>query len=98
MEALGQWWGIPLAGGSIITLITALLYRPLWTGILTERMPDAIPPTSLLYHELIEASTRIISPIFNPLSWQSFLILLIGVGLLAMGFVLKMRGSSEKGN
>ena len=26
LEALGQWWGIPLVGGSLITLITALLY------------------------------------------------------------------------
>ena len=98
MEGLGQWWGIPLVGGSLITLITALLYRPLWTGILTDRMPEAIPPTSLLYHELIEASTRIISPIFNPLRWQSFLILLIGVGFLAMGFILKMKESGEKGS
>ncbi len=98
MEGLGQWWGIPLVGGSLITLITALLYRPLWTGILTDLMPEVIPPTSLLYHELIGASTRIISPIFNPLRWQSFLILLIGVGLLAMGFILKMKESGEKGS
>jgi hypothetical protein len=61
-------------------------------------MPEEIPPTSLLYHELIEASTRIISPIFNPLRWQSFLILLIGVGFLAMGFILKMKDSGEKGS
>ncbi len=96
MEGLGQWWGLPLVGGSLITLITALLYRPLWTGIMTDYMPEEIPPTSLLYHELIEASTRIISPIFNPLRWQSFLILLIGVGFLAMGFILKMKESGEK--
>jgi hypothetical protein len=96
MEGLGQWWGIPLVGGSLITLITALLYRPLWTGILTDRMPPAIPPTSLLYHEIIDGSVRLISPIFNPLRWQSFLILLIGVGLMAMGFILRMgRAGSE---
>ena len=95
MEGLGQWWGIPLAGGSLIALITALLYRPLWTGILTDRMPEAIPPTSLLYHELIDGSIRIISPIFNPLRWQSFLILLIGAGLMAMGFILRMRGAGR---
>ena len=96
MEGLGQWWGIPLVGGSIITLISALLYKPLWTGILTDRMPEAIPQTSLLYHELIDGSARILSPIFNPLRWQSFLILLVGVGLLAMGFILRMRGSSQQ--
>lgn len=95
LESLGQWWGIPLVGGSLISLLTGLLYRPLWTGILTDRMPEAIPPTSLLYHELIEASTRLITPIFNPLRWQSFLLLLIGVGLLAMGFILRMRGSGK---
>lgn len=91
LEGLGQWWGIPLIGGGLISLVTALLYRPLWTGILTERMPEAIPQTSLLYHELIEGTTRIISPIFNPLTWQSFLVLLLGVGLLAMGFILRVR-------
>ncbi len=95
LEGLGQWWGIPLAGGSLITLITSLLYRPLWTGLLTERMPESIPPTSLFYHELIEASTRLISPVFNPLRWQSFIILLIGSGLMAMGFVLRMRGPDK---
>jgi hypothetical protein len=96
MEGLGQWWGIPLVGGSLITLITALLYRPLWTGLLTDRMPEAIPQTSLLYHELIEGSSRIIAPVFNPLRWQSFLLLLIGVGLLTMGFILRMRGAGQK--
>jgi hypothetical protein len=96
LEGLGQWWGIPLIGGSLITLITGILYRPLWTGILTDQMPDAIPPTSLLYHEIIDGSARVISPVFNPLRWQSFLILLIGVGLLAMGFILRMRGSQNE--
>ena len=98
MEGLGQWWGIPLVGGSLITLISALLYKPLWTGILTDQMPEAIPQTSLLYHELISGSSRLLTPVFNPLRWQSFLILLIGVGLLAMGFIMKMRGSGEKGS
>lgn len=91
MEGLGQWFGIPLIGGSLISLITALLYRPLWRGWLSERIPDAIPQTSLLYHELIDASTRVMGPIFNPLTWQSFIILLIGAGFLAMGFILRMR-------
>ena len=95
LEGLGQWWGIPLVGGSLISLITGILYRPLWTGILTDQMPEAIPQTSLLYHELIEGSTRLISPVFNPLRWQSFLLLLIGVGLLAMGFILRMRGAQK---
>jgi len=96
LEALGQWWGIPLVGGSLIALITALLYKPLWTGILTDRMPEAIPQTSLLYHELIDGSSRVIAPVFNPLRWQSFVILLIGVGFLALGFILRMRESGQK--
>jgi len=50
----------------------------------------------LLYHELIDASVRIISPIFNPLVFQSFIILLIGGGFLAMGFILRMRRTSDK--
>jgi len=91
MEGLGQWFGIPLIGGGLISLITAILYRPLWRGWLAERIPEGIPQTSLLYHELIDASVRILGPIFNPLTWQSFIILLIGVGFLAMGFILRMR-------
>lgn len=93
-EELGQWWGIPLVGGSLVSLITAILYRPLWTGVLTDQMPDIIPQTSLLFQEIIAGSTRVISPVFNPLLWQSFIILLIGIGLLAMGFILRMRGSN----
>ncbi len=96
LEGLGQWWGIPLVGGSLISLITAILYKPLWTGILTDRMPEEIPQTSVLYHEFITGSSRLISPIFNPLIWQSFIILLIGVGLLAMGFILRIRGTENK--
>jgi hypothetical protein len=96
LEGLGQWFGIPLIGGGLISLITALLYRPLWTGWLTERMPEAIPQTSLLYHELINASVRVIAPIFNPLAWQAFIILLIGVGLLTMGFIIRMGRAGEK--
>ncbi len=96
MEGLGQWFGIPLIGGGLISLITAILSRPLWRGWLTERIPEGIPQTSLLYHELIDASVRFIGPIFNPLIWQSFIILLIGVGFLAMAFILRMRSASDK--
>ena len=92
MEGLGQWFGIPLIGGGLISLITALLSKTLWRGWLAERLPvEVIPPTSLLYHELIDGTSRIIGPIFNPLILQSFVILLIGAGLLTMGFILRMR-------
>jgi len=96
LEGLGQWFGIPLIGGGLISLITVLLYRPLWRGWLAERIPETIPQTSLLYHELIDASVRVLGPIFNPLALQSFIILLIGVGLLAMGFILRMRKAGDK--
>lgn len=92
---LGQWWGIPLAGGSLIAFITSLLFKPLWTGLLSERMPGAVPSTSVLYHELISNSGRAVSEVFNPLRWQSFLLLLIGLGFMVMGFVLKW-GSGGK--
>lgn len=92
ISGLGQWWGIPLIGGSLISFVTGLLYRPLWTGILSERMPDAIPPTSELYHQIIDNSALLIGQIFNPLRWQSFLILLIGLGLLVMGLMIRVRG------
>jgi hypothetical protein len=54
-------------------------------------MPDAIPQTSLLYHEIVDGTSRMISPIFNPLVWQAFIILIIGGGLLTMSFILRMR-------
>jgi len=96
MEGLGQWFGIPLIGSGLISLIAVLIYRPWWRGWLSERIQEAIPPTSLLYHEVIDASTRILGPIFNPLAWQSFIILLLGVGLLAMSFILRMRKAGDK--
>jgi len=96
MEGLGQWFGIPLIGGGLISLIIVLIYRPWWRGWLGELIKDEIPQTSLLYHELIDASVRVLGPIFNPLVFQSFLILLIGVGFLAMGFILRMRRTSDK--
>lgn len=96
LEGLGQWWGIPLLGGALIALITALLAGPLWRGLLTGNiMPDAVPQTSLLYHEIVDGTSRMISPIFNPLVWQAFILLIIGAGLLAMAFILRMRKSGE---
>jgi len=97
LEELGLWWGIPLVGGSLIAFVTSLLVRPLWTGILSERMPETIPATSVLYHELIAGSARLIGEVFNPLRWQSFLILLLGLGLLVMGFVIRMGKSPDRG-
>jgi hypothetical protein len=94
LEGLGQWWGIPLIGGGIIALITALLAGPLWRGLLTGNlMPAAIPQTSLLYHEIVNGTSRLISPVFNPLVWQAFVLLILGAGLLAMSFILRMRNA-----
>lgn len=98
MEGLGQWFGIPLIGSGLISLIAVLIYRPWWRGWMAERIQEVIPPTSLLYHELIDASVRVLSPIFNPLAWQSFIILLVGVGLLVMAFILRMRKASDNTN
>lgn len=95
VEALGQWWGIPLIGGSLITLISSLLSGPLWRGILTGNMPEAIPKTSLLYYQIVDSTTRVISPVFNPLIVQSFVLLLIGAGLFTMSFILKIRRAGE---
>jgi hypothetical protein len=96
MESLGQWWGIPLIGGSLIALLSSLLSGTLWRGYLTGNMPESIPQTSLLYHQIIESTSRVISPIFNPLIWQSFIILLIGAGLFTMSFILRIRRSGGK--
>lgn len=100
MEDLGQWWGIPLIGGSLITLLSSLLSGTLWRGFLTGNMPESIPQTSLLYHQIIDSTSRVISPVFNPLIWQSFVILLIGAALFTMSFILRVRraGGKSSGN
>lgn len=95
-EELGQWWGIPLIGGSLIALLSSLLSGTLWRGYLTGALPENIPQTSLLYHQIIEGSSRMVTPVFNPLIWQSFLILLIGAGLFTMSFILRVRRAGEK--
>lgn len=96
MESLGQWWGIPLIGGSLIALLASLLSGTLWRGYLTGNMPENIPQTSVLYGEIIDSTSRVISPIFNPLIWQSFIILLIGAGLFTMSFILRIRRAGDK--
>ncbi len=96
MESLGQWWGIPLIGGSLIALLSSLLSGTLWRGYLTGNMPENIPQTSLLYHQIIESTSRVISPVSNPLIWQSFIILLIGAGLFTMSFILRIRRAGDK--
>lgn len=96
MEGLGQWWGIPLIGGSLIALLSSLLSGTLWRGFLTGNMPEEIPQTSLLYHQIIESTSRVVSPVFNPLIWQSFIILLIGAGLFTMSFILRIRRAGDQ--
>lgn len=98
MESLGQWWGIPLIGGSLITLLSSLLSGTLWRGIITGNMPEAIPKTSLLYYQIIDSTSRVISPVFNPLIWQSFILLLIGAGLFTMSFILRVRRAGGNGS
>ena len=95
VSGLGQWWGIPLIGGSLISFVSALLFRPLWTGVLAERMPAAVPQTSVLYHQVIENSARLMAQVFNPLRLQSFLVLLVGLGLTVMGFVFKVGENNQ---
>lgn len=96
MEGLGQWWGIPLIGGSLIALLSSLLSGTLWRGFLTGNMPENISQTSLLYHQIIEGTSRVVGPVFNPLIWQAFVILLIGAGLFTMSFILRVRRAGEK--
>ncbi len=95
MEALGQWWGIPLIGGSLIALLSSLLSGTLWRGFLTGNLPENIPKTSLLYYQIIESTSRVISPVFNPRIWQSFVLLLIGAGLFTMSFILRVRRAGD---
>jgi len=96
MEDLGQWWGIPLIGGGLIALLSSLLSGTLWRGFITGNMPEGIPQTSLLYHQIVESTSRMVSPVFNPLIWQSFLILLTGAGLFTMSFILRVRRAGNK--
>jgi len=96
MEDLGQWWGIPLIGGGLIALLSSLLSGTLWRGFITGNMPEGIPQTSLLYHQIVESTSRMVSPVFTPLIWQSFLILLIGAGLFTMSFILRVRRAGNK--
>lgn len=96
LTGLGQWWGIPLTGGCLIAFLTSLLFRPLWTGLLSENMPEVVPATSVLYHELISGSALLVSRVFSPLRWQSFLLLLVGLGLVAMGFLVQLGGEKEE--
>ncbi len=96
MDELGQWWGIPLIGGGLIALLSSLLSGILWRGLLTMNMPASIPQTSLLYYQIIESTSRMVSPVFSPLIWQSFVVLIIGAGLFTMSFILRVRRASEK--
>lgn len=96
LESLGQWWGIPLIGGGLIALLSSLLSGTLWRGYLTGNMPGDIPQTSLLYHQIVESTSRVVAPIFNPLIWQSFVILLIGAGLFTMSFILRIRRVGDR--
>ncbi|OQY34104.1 MAG: hypothetical protein B6I38_02760 [Anaerolineaceae bacterium 4572_5.1] len=94
LKELGMWWGIPLSLGSLITLILALLYKPLMVGVLAAG-PLSETPTLIMPHA-VGGVMHLMTEIFRPMRWQSLVTLLVGVALIVMMIIAKSESEKEK--
>ncbi len=88
---LGRWWGLPLTVGGFLTLLPALVYRPLITWLLASGPLSETP--ELVRAEAIRVILKLAAAAFKPLLIQAVIVTLVGVILV---IVLLVQSSKEK--
>ncbi len=87
LRELGNWWGIPLTLSGILMILLTLMYRSSLTAALSFG-PLSETPT-LVRTEVIQALLRLAVEIFRPMLWQSIVIGVLGIMLIAVGALIK---------
>jgi hypothetical protein len=82
LKDLGIWWGIPILAGSLVTLSLSLLFRPLLSGLLLDGRFPQFPPQ--MRAAGLQMLLSLVSHIFRAVRWQSLVLLVIGIGLIAL--------------
>jgi hypothetical protein len=94
LKGYGRWWGIPLTIGGILSLLAALVYRPIVIFLLTAGPLSETP--ELIRDEALTGMLTLTSYIFKPMMWQSLVILIIGLGLILVGWLVKPKADGAK--
>ncbi|MEA3350762.1 MAG: hypothetical protein U9Q82_09095 [Chloroflexota bacterium] len=87
LKSLGNWWGIPLTIGGALLLILSLAYQAIIITLLTIGPLSEIP--SRVRQEAITAIMQLAVRFFQPLMWQSLVVLVLGVALIIVGVAIK---------
>jgi hypothetical protein len=86
-KTLANWLGAPLLVAGVLTLLPALVYRPLITSLLASGPLSEVP--DVVITETTRIALRIADAIFMPMLILAVIILLLGLGLTIWLFTLK---------
>jgi len=91
LKTLGNWWGYPLALGSLLTLVLSQGYRQVATAVLSVGLFDKIPLQ--IRADVVVGIMRMASAIFSLLQTQAVALLLLGLALIIIGAVVKEKST-----
>jgi hypothetical protein len=82
-----RWLGVPMLVGGILSLLPTLVYQPIVNAALIAGPMSEVPRQ--VQTEFTRAFGVLLAEIFNPMLLQSAIILLIGLGVAALGLFIK---------
>jgi len=82
-----RWLGVPILVGGILSLLPTLVYQPIVNAALIASPMSEVPRE--VQTEFTRAFGVLLAEIFNPMLLQSAIILLIGLGITALGLFVK---------
>jgi hypothetical protein len=92
---LTRWWGAPLAGTGLASLLMIPFARPLQARLVGRLQPgEALPP--VLLDTLAHTASGIRSAVVRALAAQAIILLLFGAGLLVGGWLWSRRRPSSR--
>lgn len=94
LRELGNWWGIPLLLGGLLSLGLGLVYRTAIISALSFGSFNEIPP--LVREEALSGIMLLAAEIFKPVIWQSLIVVVLGTMLIIVGVAVRPKKSVEQ--
>jgi hypothetical protein len=82
-KGLGNWWGIPMVLGGLLSLPLALFYQRLLASLFTSPLGSAVP--KIVRAEAARATGRILAVAFRQMMFQAIAVAVIGFILFVIG-------------
>jgi hypothetical protein len=87
LKSLGRWWGFPFLVGGLVTLLPAIIYRWLITTLIGFSVLSETP--EIILEEVTRTISRLASEIFQPMLYQTIVIVGAGILLIILMIVSK---------